>query len=240
VESRPDSQDRPLVSCIVPVYNGEPYLRETLASILSQTYAPVELIVVDDGSTDGTEAIARGCGDRLRYLRQANAGPAAARNSGIGAASGSIVAFLDADDLWHPEKLTLQVARFGARPELDVCLSHIRNFWVADLAAEEEAQRDHFRAGTLPGYSSVTMAARRGVFDRVGTFSTDLKHGADADWFARAEEAGAVFEMLPEVLVERRLHGGNRSRQWSERSREEILRTMKSIVDRRRAQQGKR
>jgi glycosyltransferase involved in cell wall biosynthesis len=231
---------RLLVSCVVPVFNGEAYLREALDSILGQTYPHVEPIVVDDGSTDGTEAIARAYGDRVRYVGQANAGPAAARNAGIEASSGDLVAFLDADDLWHPEKLRLQVARFDERAGLDVCLAHIRNFWMPELREEELEQSEHFRARPLPGYSSVTMAARRKIFERVGMYSTALKHGADADWFGRAEEAGAVFEVLPEVLVERRLHAGNRSRQWAARSQEEILRTMKAMVERRRAQQARR
>src|SRR5712692_4526575 len=95
-----------LISCIVPVFNGERYLGETLDSILAQTYRPLEIIVVDDGSTDGTPAVANGYSEFIRYLWQANAGEAAARDQGLKVAQGELMAFLDADDLWHPKKLT--------------------------------------------------------------------------------------------------------------------------------------
>src|SRR5688572_20501170 len=95
----------PTISCIVPVYNGERYIREALDSILGQTYPNLEVVVVDDGSTDATAAAVASYGNRVSYLWQPNAGPVAARNLGLGAATGDYVAFLDADDLWHLEKL---------------------------------------------------------------------------------------------------------------------------------------
>jgi glycosyltransferase involved in cell wall biosynthesis len=222
------------VSCIVPVFNGERYLREALDSILAQSYREVEVVAVDDGSTDGTRSVVGMYGRQVRYVAQRNAGPAAARNTGIAASRGGLIAFLDADDLWHPDKVRLQVDRFEARQELDVCVTHIRNFWMPELREEEERLRDHFRARPLPGYSSVTMMVRRRLFDRIGSFSPELLHGADAEWFARAEDAGAVFEVLPQVLVDRRLHAASRSRQWADRSRDEFIHTMKTLVDRRR------
>jgi len=93
-----------LISCIVPVFNGERYVSEALDSILAQTYRPLEIIVADDGSIDGTAAVVASYGEQVIYLRQANAEPAA-RNLGLSAARGEFVAFLDAVDLWHPEKL---------------------------------------------------------------------------------------------------------------------------------------
>src|SRR5262245_10754564 len=100
----------PLVSCIVPVYNGEAFLGEALASIRAQRHRPIEILVVDDGSTDGTAAVVMAADAGIRYMRQDNAGGAAARNRGIGMARGTFVAFLDADDLWPPEKLERQIA----------------------------------------------------------------------------------------------------------------------------------
>ena len=104
-----------LVSCIVPVYNGERYLREALDSILAQTYRPLEIIVADDGSADGTAGVVATFGDQVRYVRQHNQGPSSARNLGIRVPTGDFIAFLDADDLWHPEKLARQIARFQTR-----------------------------------------------------------------------------------------------------------------------------
>jgi glycosyltransferase involved in cell wall biosynthesis len=224
----------PLVSCIVAVFNGERYLAEALRSILAQTYRPLEVLVVDDGSTDGTPAVIDGFGDQVRMLRQPNAGPAAARNRGLAAARGGLVAFLDADDLWHPDKLTRQMARFGARPELDVSLTHIQNFWVPELREEEERCRGHRVAQPAPGYLTAAMVARRRVFERVGRFEESWHHVHDTEWFARARELNAVLEMLPQVLVYRRLHADNRSRRLARASRDEYLQLMRARVASRR------
>src|SRR5690242_4967891 len=97
----------PTVTCIVPVFNGERYLGEALDSIFAQGHQPLEVLVVDDGSTDGSAAVAKSYGDRVRYFFQPNAGPAAARNLGLEAARGEFIAFLDADDLWHRDKLAI-------------------------------------------------------------------------------------------------------------------------------------
>src|SRR5215468_9302617 len=112
-----------LISCIVPVFNGERYVREALDSILAQTHRPLEIIVADDGSTDGSANVVAAFRDGVRYLRQSNQGPSSARNLGIRAALGDFIAFLDADDLWHPQKLQRQMDRFKTRPELDYCVT---------------------------------------------------------------------------------------------------------------------
>ncbi len=223
-----------LISCVVPVFNGERYLREALESILAQTYRPLEIIVADDGSTDGTPAIVASFGDQVRYARRSNAGPAAARNLGLGAAQGQFVAFLDADDLWHPEKCARQMARFCARPELDLCVSHLQNFWVPELREEEARFRDHRLSRPLPGYLTVTLLARRSMFERVGPFDATFRHVHDSEWFLRADEQGAVTELLPDVLAYRRLHLTNRTRRLGPASRDEYLGLVKAYLDRRR------
>ncbi len=228
----------PLISCIVPVFNGEATVLEAVASIRAQTYDRIEIVVVDDGSTDRTSALVRGLGADVRYVWQANAGPIAARNTGIRSSSGDFLAFLDADDRWHREKLARQWARFVEQPALDVCLTLLQNYWVEELRDEADLMRNHFRSQPIRGYSSVALLAPRALFDRVGFYDETLKHGGDADWFARVEESGATVEVVEEVLVYRRLHSGNRSRQWSDRSQEEILRLMKTIVTRRRGEAG--
>jgi len=133
---------QPLISCIVPVFNGERYLTEALESILKQTYRPLEIIVADDGSTDGTATLVASYGDQVRYLFQPNAGVAAACNLGVRASRGEFIAFLAADDLWHPQKLVLQMSQFQNRPELDLCLTHMQNFWSPELRTEAERFRD--------------------------------------------------------------------------------------------------
>jgi len=227
-----------LISCIVPVFNGELYLAEALESILKQSYRPLEIIVVDDGSSDGTAAVVQRYGDRVRYLRQNNSGPATARNLGLSAVQSDFVAFLDADDLWHAEKLARQMARFEARLELDVCVAHVQNFWIPELREEEERLRDNRVSKPLPGYVTGTLLARRSLFETVGPFNVALPHGDSTDWFLRATELGAVIELSPDVLSYRRLHQANRSRQMAFASRSEYLQLLKTSLDRRRRQDG--
>jgi len=224
----------PAVSCIVPVFNGERYLGEALDSIFAQRHPALEVLVVDDGSTDGSAGIAHSYGDRVRYLFQPNAGPAAARNLGLGAARGEFIAFLDADDLWDRHKLAIQLARFSARPELDYCVAHVQNFWVPELKEEEEQFRGHPRSRPVPGYVTSTLVARRALFQSVGLFDVEHPHADDADWFLRADGAHAVKELLPDVLLFRRMHPGNRSRMRASASRTDYLRLLKTALDRKR------
>jgi glycosyltransferase involved in cell wall biosynthesis len=226
----------PLISCIVPVFNGERYLTEALESILKQTYRPLEIIVVDDGSTDGTRALVASYGDQVRYLWQPNSGPATARNQGLSAASGEFVAFLDADDLWHPEKLERQLSRFEARPELDVCVTHVQNFWIPELRQEEAHFHSHRFSQPLPGYCTQALLARRAFFDTAGLFRNQLRAVDDTDWFLRAAEQGAVMECMPNVLVYRRLHHTNLSR--TPLAYSVLLEVVKASLDRRRGKDG--
>jgi len=223
-----------LISCIVPVYNGEKYLADAVESILRQSYQRVEIIIVDDGSTDATATVAGRYGKQIRYLKQDNAGPAAARNFGLNAATGEFMAFLDADDLWHPEKLELQLTRFQESDELDYCIAHVQNFWIPELIEEEKQFRDHRISKPLPGYVTGTLLARRNFFTAVGQFNTAIKHADDTEWFLRANERGARMQLLPDVLLYRRLHYNNLSRHKASNSRDQYLKVLKSALDRRR------
>jgi glycosyltransferase involved in cell wall biosynthesis len=202
----------PLITCVVPVYNGERFLAETIESILAQTHQPIEVIVVDDGSTDGTPEVTASFGNAVRCVRQANAGLAAARNTGIEHARGEFVAFLDADDLWHPEKLARQMTRFQARPDLDLCITAFQNFWMPEAEADERRFRNHRIARPFAGYVVPALLARRSAFDRYGLFDPALRYSPGAPWFVRAIGMGATLEVIPDVLMRRRLHSGNLSR----------------------------
>jgi len=204
-----------LISCIVPVYNGERYLGETLDSILAQTHQPLEIVVVDDGSTDRTVSVAAGFGRRVQYCWQENAGEAAARNRGLSMAQMNFIAFLDAADLWHPEKLAKQIAKFEEKPEMDLCFTSFQNFWIPELAAEEQRYRRSPLSQPQSAWSTSTVLARRAVFARFGNFKDDgsLAVGSESMiWFLRAQEQGAVVTVLPEVLMYRRMHTANCSR----------------------------
>ena len=127
------------------------------------------------------------------------------------------------------------MARFQARPELDLCVTLIQNFWVPELSDEAEHFRGHPRGRPLPGYTPVTLLTRRALFETVGRFNPALRHGDATEWFLRAAEWGAMLELLPEVLVYRRLHQANLSRIRAADSRDEYVRIIKRSLDRRRA-----
>lgn len=194
-----------LISCIVPVFNGERYMGETLDSILAQTYRQLEIIVVDDGSTDGTAEVAASYGERISYLRQANRGAAAARNTGLSVAQGDLIAFVEQDDLWHSEKLVRQMARLRERPEIDLCFTSFQNFWMPELAEEERRHQGHPLSQPSSAYHISALLVHRSVFEKFGNFNEDFP-SANMIWFLHAAEQGAVIDVLPDVLVRLRIH----------------------------------
>ena len=188
------------------------------------------------GPPTGRQTVADRYGKQIRYVKQPNAGPAAARNLGINVATGEFLAFLDADDLWLPEKSALQMARFQTRPELDYCVGYVQNFWIPELREEAERFREHRISKPLPGYVTSTLMVRRNFFDAVGLFNATMNHADDTDWFLRARERGGVMELLPDVLLYRRLHTSNLSRVGASQSRDQYLDVIKAVLDRRRLQ----
>jgi len=222
-----------LISCIVPVYNGEVYLDETLDSIFAQTYSPIEVIVVDDGSTDGTADLIGKRRDEITYLHQENQGPGAARNFGIKKAAGDFLAFLDADDLWSPEKLSMQMAAFDAQPELEVCVTRIQNFWIEGLEEDRERFKNHPISQPLPGYGFPTSLIRRRAFDTIGLIDETLKTGEDSDWFMRMMEAACPAALLQDVTVRRRIHRNNMTHDTTAMI-DNLTRILKASLDRRR------
>ena len=224
--------DSPLVSAIIPVYNGEKYLVEAIESVLAQTYRHIELIVVDDGSTDRSAEVAGRYGDRLKYRYRMHGGAGAARNHGIDLAQGSMFAFLDADDIWVEDKISLQMAAFGKNPELDIVFGHVEQFLSTELP-EELKKKIRCPEEIMPSYLPGTMLVRRESFIRVGPFSTEWRVGEGIDWYSRAKEKGLRVVMLPEVLMRRRLHSDNMGiRERGERG--DYARVIKASLDRRR------
>ncbi|HEY5565544.1 MAG TPA: glycosyltransferase, partial [Rhodothermia bacterium] len=207
-------------------YNGARFLAEAVDSILNQKFPVLEIIVVDDGSTDETADVVATYGRRLRYVRQENLGPAAARNTGIRHSRAAYLAFLDADDLWHEDKLKRQVGRFESIPELELSLTFKRTFWVEEMKDEQERciRAGHPFTKDHPGYVCQTLLMPRTTFDRVGPFDETLRTGEDTEWLMRAERLGIVKEIIPDVLVYRRMHQNNLSYSRYEGGAEDQLR----------------
>ena len=221
-----------LVSVVIPTHNRERYLRAAIESVLAQDYAPVELIVVDDGSTDATAAMLDGMGATVRCIHQANQGIAGARNAGIAVARGSFLAFLDDDDLWLPDKLTRQMAAFAEHSETDAVYGHAEQFYSPEIEPEFW-ERFRIRPGVMAAPIAGALLIRRAAFDRVGPFDPRFGIGVEMDWNARLAEQRLVVTMLPEVVYRRRLHRGNFNiRHAGEQS--ERLHVLKAVIDRRR------
>jgi glycosyltransferase involved in cell wall biosynthesis len=224
----------PRVSVMIGVYNGARYLGEAIESVLAQTHPPHELIVVDDGSDDGSGDVARSFGPRVTCIRQERGGMAASRNRAIAEATGDYFAFLDADDRFPTEKLERQLAVFAGDPELDVVYGHVTEFLSPDLDAAalallREPKHD------VPWPTPNLMLVKRDAFFRVGLFSTTLRVGIGVDWYARAGEVGLKSVVPPVVVLERRLHAENngiRERQF----KPQYLHVLKEALDRRRGE----
>jgi len=223
-----------LLSVIIPAYNAARYLGQAIESVLTQGYEPLELIVVDDGSTDITPEVVRGF-PGVRYLYQPNGGIAAALNHGLAVAQGEWLAFCAADDLWAKGRLENQFAAFARSPEPDIVFGHVQNFFSPELG-EEVTRRYYCPPDPLPGYSLAAMHLRRTTFDRVGAFNPAYRIGEFVDWYARAKEQGLSSVLLPEIVLSRRLHGQNLSIR-TQNDRADFARILKASMDRRRREQ---
>ena len=193
----------PTVSVVIPCYNAAPFLRETLDSALNQTRPPMEVVLIDDGSTDDSAAIAESYGDRVRVLRQENTGESVARNRGIDEAAGDWIAFLDADDRWEPERLGVFAESVEQFPEDVVCWVNAAYRFGAeergpDLPGRPAGLEDRrpveflCRGGSLPSASIVRRSALESGPGAV-RFRTDVRVNEDLLFFLDLSLAGRFF-----------------------------------------------
>ncbi len=223
---------KPLVSVIIPVYNGEKYLAEAIESILAQTYRPIEIILVDDGSTDRSSNIAKVFSEHVYYLYQSNRGCSAARNTGIKKAQGNFYAFLDQDDLWTRDKLERQMADLESDSDLHIVFGHVIHFYSPDID-EITKQRTSCPIEKMPGYHHGTLLVSRDAFNHVGLFNEQWECGEFLDWSFRAQEKGYKSLMMPEVMMKRRIHSSNMGILMRD-IRPDYIRVLKAALDRRR------
>lgn len=226
---------KPLVSTIVPVYNGERFLAFALQSLFAQDYCPFEVIVVDDGSTDSSAAIAQSF-KGVRYLSQPHAGVAAAKNTGIAAARGEFIAFLDHDDTWPPNKLSVQMGYLLQHPEVS-CVFSRHHIFLEPGTPRPSWLKPEFLENDQVGAFACTMVVRRAVFDQIGLFNLDYQVGEDTDWIVRAKDAGVAMTILPDVLLYRRVHGSNIS-SLIKVHHATLTRILRASIERKRQQQS--
>ena len=218
-----------LISVIIPVYNGERYLSEALYSVIDQTVHEIEIIVVDDGSTDNSaETIKQFSDSRIRYIYQSNQGAAAARNHGVSLAQGAFLAFLDADDLWSKGKLSSQLKVMTEHDDADMVFGHMINFKSPELTEDMTTAESVSR----PGYVSGTMLIREKSFHKAGFFSTAWHLGEFIEWYSRAEAADLKSHMLTETILKRRIHDCNMGIR-SRGDKKDYARIIKLILERR-------
>lgn len=222
------------VSAVIAVYNGEKYLRECIESVLGQTVPPDEVIVVDDGSTDGSAAIAEAFGAAVKLLRQQNAGQSAALALGLSQATGTCLAFNDADDLWTPQKLEWQLTALAAEPALDIVFGLSEQFASPELS-DEQRRRFAPAVEVMPGLTLPAATVRRRAFDRIGGIDPTLRGAGITDWLARTAHAGLAHTMLPRIVYRRRLHATNYGRTHTAERDRNLLAVLRGQIDRRRA-----
>ena len=222
------------VTVIIPAYNAARTLGETLASIMRQTVPVGEIIVVDDGSTDGTAAIATAC-EGARLIRQDNAGPGAAANAGAKAAAGTVLAFLDADDLWTESAIASHMAVLDGDPAIDGTAGYMEEFVCPSEPVET---RGRFAPRTRTAcWLGGGMAVRASAFRTVGPFDPALRAGHWIDWMDRARRAGLRFALHETLVLRRRLHGSSMSMTEETRNGKGLLlMAHKALLRRRQAQ----
>lgn len=204
----PVGGDTPLVSVIVPAYEAEAFLGEALESALEQDCGQVEVIVVDDGSTDRTAEIAGAYAVRL--VRREHRGPAAARNAGLALARGEFMTILDADDVWPVDRLSRQVAHLREHPALGIVLGLTEIFLTPGQRRPAHWPAAH-TGRAIPAVAG-SMLARAEVFEIVGGFDETLRQCEDIDWLARVKDAGIEAGAIDHVVLRYRMHAANTSR----------------------------
>jgi len=216
----------PLVSILIPCRNAATTLSDTLRSALAQEDIEKEIIVVDDGSTDHSAAIARHYLPQIQLVQQPNAGCAHARNCGVALATGDYLAFLDADDYWTREKLALQLAAFVQNPTLEAVFGQVKQTCTITTAQPDAVG---FGLEVQDGYNLDTILIRQQAFHRIGGFDPTIPLTNAVEWLWRARRLGLVSRMLPETLAWRRIHGANMSIRQRPQVQAEYFRLIRTI-----------
>ncbi|WFU83954.1 glycosyltransferase family A protein [Bradyrhizobium sp. CIAT3101] len=221
------------VSVIIAAYNAETYIAEAVESVLGQTVPPDEVIVIDDGSTDDTRNVLGEFDDRITVLAQSNNGQAVAVNKALATAQGELIGFCDADDLWTPRKLELQLALLEHQGRVDAVFGKVEQFVSPDVP---DAQRERLKPAVaiMPGELKQCMLIRRAALDRAGPFDESLPATFFIAWLGRAKQNGLRSAHVDDIVVRRRLHLGNGGRINTDAQNRETLLALRQAIKARR------
>jgi len=196
------------ISVIIPHFNQTQFLQYAVDSIIQQTYPASEIIVVDDGSTESLKPFLASHGHYIKLIHQNNAGSSAARNRGIKEAKGEFVAFLDADDIWHAEKLALQIQFLANNPH-HMVFCHTQNFLCNSLSEALKEKLKYNEMNPIPGLApSSLIIAKQTILD-IGLMNESTHIGEFIEWYIQAKKIGIASQTLPQTLVYRRIHAGH-------------------------------
>lgn len=222
----------PLITVIIPVFNRQLFVRKVVENVFAQNYPALELIIVDDGSTDQTRRIIAGLPYDIRYFHQTNEGPASARNRGIRDASGEFIALLDSDDLWPENNLWHLLKEFEMDPELEIVRGYAQLFRTTEDGEMEYT--GNFKE-SFPDYIGAGLY-RRSVFEKVGLFDPEMRFGEDADWFNRAREKDIRILRTEAITLLVQRHGENMT-EGKNMVELNALKVFKKMIDRKRKNQ---
>jgi glycosyltransferase involved in cell wall biosynthesis len=204
------------ISVVIPTYNRASFLKEAIDSVLSQTYRDFELIVVDDGSTDGTPELLLSYGHKIKVIKKANKGPSASRNRGIKAAKGDWMAFLDSDDIWKPDKLEKQVQFIKDNPEIKICQTE--EIWIRNGKRVNPRKKHEMHSGwiyeqclPLCIVSPSSVMIHRDVFEKVGLFDETMLACEDYDLWLRIAPHYPICLVREKLIVKQGGHADQQS-----------------------------
>jgi glycosyltransferase involved in cell wall biosynthesis len=217
------------VSVVIAAYNSEAYIAEAIESVLGQTVPPSEVIVIDDGSTDGTSGILARFGDRITALTQTNSGQAVAVNKGLAMARGELIGFCDADDLWTSRKLEMQLALLERNSDVEAVFGKVQQF-VSPEVPEDQRERLRPAVEIMPGELKQCMLIRRAALDRAGPFDETLPATFFIAWLGRAKQSGLTSAHVDDIVVRRRLHLGNGGRTNTDAQNRETLLALRKAI----------
>ncbi len=199
----------PLVTVIIPVYNDEEYLAEAIQSAIGQTYKPLEIIVINDGSTDESEKIAKKYLNHIKYIYKKNSGISNTWNTGIKLSQGSLISFLDSDDIWLPHKLERQVSMMIQNPFIQYSVTKILHF-LEQGTLKPKSFRNELLDNEVIGYLMSTTVVKKEIFNKYGMFDEELKNIAgDTEFFSRLRDNNVNLGIVDETLVRKRIHNSN-------------------------------